>query len=89
MSTRTAERRTFVDAVPEKDDAYSLAGRMAHVLRRAGITERYGVSVHRIPVSRGDEGWGVYLTDRAPDQDPPAGLMFATPVRRAPRLRAA
>lgn len=57
--------RTFVDGAPEKDDAYALAFRMAHVLRRVGLTDRYSMSVHRIPVSRGDEGWGVYLTDRA------------------------
>ncbi|MEU8619958.1 hypothetical protein [Streptomyces sp. NPDC048623] len=55
---------------------------MASVLVKAGLTERYGVSVHRIPVSRGDEGWGVWLTDRTPDQDPPKGLPFLPPARR-------
>ncbi|MFE5901107.1 hypothetical protein ACFQ67_27335 [Streptomyces sp. NPDC056488] len=82
-------KRTFVDGVTEREDADVLAFRMAAVLTRAGLVERYGVSVRRIPVSRGEEGWGVYLTDRMPSEDPPAGLRFTAPVHRTPHLRAA
>ncbi|GAA2781607.1 hypothetical protein XF35_41485 [Streptomyces platensis subsp. clarensis] len=72
----SAPTRTFVDGVESKPDAYELAAGMAKILVRAGLTLRYGVSVHRIPISRGDTGWGVWLTDRTPDQAPPAGVPF-------------
>ncbi|WP_327304718.1 hypothetical protein OG730_15025 [Streptomyces sp. NBC_01298] len=52
--------------------------RLAALLVSAGLTERYGVSTRRIVGSRGDDGWGVYLTDRAPDQAPPVGLSFVS-----------
>lgn len=81
--------RTFVDGVTEREDTDVLAFRLAAVLTRAGLVDRYGVSVRRIPVSRSEEGWGVYLADRMPDEDPPAGLRFAAPTHRAPHLRAA
>lgn len=70
-----AQTRRFVAG---REDATALAARMAAVLVRAGLTERYGVSVHRIPVTRSDEGWGVYLTDREPNQDPPVALSFGS-----------
>ncbi|MFE0701167.1 hypothetical protein [Streptomyces sp. NPDC058872] len=81
MITAAAPTRTFVDGFESKTDAYDHSMRMAQVLVRAGLTKRYGVSVHRIPVSRNDEGWGVWLTDRTPDEDPPVGLPFMPPMR--------
>ncbi|MFG2147502.1 hypothetical protein ACGFRG_25450 [Streptomyces sp. NPDC048696] len=42
--------------------------RLAAALRRTGMTDRYGVSVHRVP---GRKGWGVYVTDRTPELGPP------------------
>ncbi|WP_418956809.1 hypothetical protein [Streptomyces tritici] len=80
MITAAAPTRTFVDGYESKTDAYDQAMRMAQVLVRAGLAKRYGVSVHR--VSRHDERWGVWLTDRTPDQDPPTGLPFLPPTRR-------
>lgn len=79
----SASARRFVDSREERTDADALAARMAAVLVRAQLTERFGVFVHRIPVPRGEEGWGVYLTDRMPDQEPPAGLTFGAPTRVA------
>lgn len=73
--------RRFVDSREERADADALAVRMAAVLVRAQLTERFGVFVPRIPVARLEEGWGVYLTDRMPDQEPPAGLTFRAPTR--------
>ncbi|MEU9008534.1 hypothetical protein AB0D12_01835 [Streptomyces sp. NPDC048479] len=81
--------RTFVDGFEQRDDASANAARLAAVLVRARLTERFGVSVHRIPVSRSDQGWGVYLTDREPDQEPPAVLSFGTLARPEPYRRAA
>ncbi|MFJ5707595.1 hypothetical protein [Streptomyces sp. NPDC093105] len=81
MITSAAPTRTFVDGYESKTDAYAHSMRMAQMLVRAGLTKRYGVSVHRIPVSRDSEGWGVWLTDRTPDQAPPVGLPFLPPVR--------
>ncbi|MEW2635746.1 hypothetical protein AB0903_29935 [Streptomyces sp. NPDC048389] len=80
MTTRDSQRR-FVDGYDECDDATAVASRLAAVLVRAQLTKRFGVSVHRIPVSRTSEGWGVYLTDREPHQDAPALLSFGTPAR--------
>lgn len=72
----TAPTRTFIDGTESRTDAYEAAADMARVLVRAGLTLRYGVSVHRIPISRDETGWGVWLTDRAPDQAPPVGVPF-------------
>ncbi|WP_161624875.1 hypothetical protein [Streptomyces spectabilis] len=44
--------------------------RLAAALRRTGMTDRYGVSVHTVP---GRNGWGVYVTDRTPELGPPDG----------------
>lgn len=82
-------RRLFVDGYDERQDAAAVASRLAAVLVHARLTERFGVSVHRIPVSRSDHGWGVYLTDREPDQEPPAAISFGTPARPEPYRRAA
>ncbi|MFD4141585.1 hypothetical protein [Streptomyces sp. NPDC058572] len=87
--TATDSRRRFVDGYDERDDATAVASRLAAVLVRTRLTKRFGVSVHRIPVSRTSEGWGVYLTDREPDQDPPAVLSFGTLARSEPYRRAA
>lgn len=84
------EARSLVDTAPNQADAYGLAFRMARVLLRAGITERYGVSVHPMhTASRLIQGWGVYLTDRHPDQAPPAGLPGVVPARSAAYSQAA
>ncbi|SCE19795.1 hypothetical protein GA0115261_103718 [Streptomyces sp. OspMP-M43] len=84
------EVRSIVDTAPNQADAYGLAFRMARVLRRAGITERYGVSVHPMrTATRLVQGWGVYLTDRYPDQAPPAGLPGLTLARTATYHQAA
>lgn len=85
----TESRRRFVDGYDERRDASAVAARLAAVLVRAGITDRFGVSVHRIPVSRSDEGWGVYLTGREPDQEPPAVISFGTLARSENFRRAA
>lgn len=77
-----APTRTLVDGAKSKPAAYGRAVQMSAVLARAGLTERYGVTVHRIPVPRDGEDWGVWLTDRAPDQDPPVGLPFLPPARQ-------
>lgn len=66
-------RRTFVVGHRERGAAADMF-RLAAVLRRAGLVTRYGVSTRRIVGSRGDSGWGVYLTDREPTQAPPAGV---------------
>lgn len=73
--TEQRPRRTFVVGHDNRDDAAADMFRLAAVLRRAGL-RRYGVSMHRIVGSRGDDGWGVYVADREPDQAPPAGLSF-------------
>lgn len=70
--------RIFVLGHQERDSATADMFRLAAVLVRAGLTERYGVSTRRIVGSRSDDGWGVYLTDRAPNQAPPVGLSFAS-----------
>ena len=75
--------RRFVDSREERADADALASRMAAVLVRVQLADRYGVFVQRIPVARDEQGWGVYLTDRMPHQEPPAGLTFGTPTRVA------
>ncbi|GAA3856236.1 hypothetical protein GCM10023084_07660 [Streptomyces lacrimifluminis] len=72
-----------MDSRKERTAADALAARMAAVLVRAQVTERFGVFVQRIPVSRDEAGWGVYLADRMPDQEPPAGLTFGAPTRVA------
>ncbi|MFJ2131630.1 hypothetical protein ACIOMQ_12215 [Streptomyces sp. NPDC087845] len=84
------ETRTIVESAAREADAYNLAFRMARALRRAGITERYGVSVHPMPTApRLVQGWGVYLTDRHPDQKPPAGLNLGSLARSAVHHQAA
>lgn len=70
--------RTFVVGHQERDSATAGMFRLAAVLVRAGLTERYSVNTRRIVGSRGDDGWGVYLTDRAPDQAPSVGLSFVS-----------
>ncbi|MFJ7588417.1 hypothetical protein ACIQZO_13730 [Streptomyces sp. NPDC097617] len=69
--------RIFVLGHQERDAASADMFRLAAVIVRAGLADRYGVSTRRIVGNRGDDGWGVYLTDRAPDQTPPDGLSFA------------
>ncbi|BAU83104.1 hypothetical protein SLA_2171 [Streptomyces laurentii] len=80
-----APTRTFLDGYDFKPDAYDHAVRMAQVLVRAGLTKRYGVSVHRAA----KVGWGVYLTDRTPDQAPPVGVHGLPAAEPAHRLTAA
>ncbi|WP_269801377.1 hypothetical protein [Streptomyces odonnellii] len=40
-------------------------------------------------MSRSDQGWGVYLTDREPDQAPPARLSFTALAHSATYRQAA
>ncbi|MEV6076328.1 hypothetical protein AB0L80_14670 [Streptomyces sp. NPDC052069] len=89
MTATASRRRRFVDGYDERQDAAAVAFRLAAVLVRARLTERFGVSVHRIPVSQTSEGWGVYLTDREPDQAPPAVISFSTLARPELHRRAA
>ncbi|GLW03719.1 hypothetical protein Slala05_73490 [Streptomyces lavendulae subsp. lavendulae] len=73
---QSATRRVFVVGHQDRDSATADMFRLAAVLRRAGLVTRYGVSTRRIVGNRGNDGWGVYLTDRAPDQAPPVHLSF-------------
>ncbi|MFE4610017.1 hypothetical protein ACFRK5_16960 [Streptomyces niveus] len=61
--------RTFVLGHWTKNDATAELHRLAAVLVRAQITDRYGVSVHKVRGRRG--AWAVYLTDRTPELGPP------------------
>ncbi|MCX4677544.1 hypothetical protein OG413_19930 [Streptomyces sp. NBC_01433] len=89
MTATDSRRRRFVDGYDERQDAAAVAFRLAPVLVRARLAGRFGVSVHRIPVSRSSQGWGVYLTDREPDQDPPAVISFSALARPESHHRAA
>ncbi|MFJ4968669.1 hypothetical protein [Streptomyces sp. NPDC088755] len=66
--------RAFILGREERDDAWTETQRFAAVLVRHRITDRYGVSVHKIPGRRG--AWGVYLTDRTPVLGPPSLLII-------------
>lgn len=66
--------RTFVLGREDRDDAFAEVQRLAAVLVRHRITERYGVSVHKVPGKRG--AWGAYLTDRTPELGPPSLLVI-------------
>ncbi|MFE2977485.1 hypothetical protein [Streptomyces sp. NPDC059258] len=68
--------RTFLLGREDRDEAWAETIRLAEVLVRHRVTARYGVSRHKIQGRRG--AWGVYLTDRYPEQGPPPLL-----VRRA------
>ncbi len=62
--------RVFVLGREDQVSASAEMHRLASVLRRSGMTRRYGVSAHRVP---GSSSWGVYLTDRTPELGPPDG----------------
>lgn len=82
----TAQRH-FIVSEDGEDDAYGVAFRLGSVLVRAGITERYGISVRRIPGQRDlPTGWGMYLVDRMADKPTPAGLSLVTTVRHTRAL---
>ncbi|MEU7584452.1 hypothetical protein AB0B50_43515 [Streptomyces sp. NPDC041068] len=66
--------RTFVLSREDRDDAFAEVQRLAAVLVRARITDRYGVSAHQVP---GRRAWGVYLTDRTPELGPPSLVALA------------
>ncbi|MEU3060631.1 hypothetical protein [Streptomyces subrutilus] len=66
--------RAFVLGREDRDDAWTETQRLAAVLVRHRITDRYGVSVDKIPGRRG--AWGVYLTDRMPELGPPPLLVI-------------
>ncbi|MEU9047232.1 MULTISPECIES: hypothetical protein [unclassified Kitasatospora] len=84
--TMTRERH-FLLSRDDQADAYDVAFRLGGVLVRAGITERYGVSVQRIPGGRrAAPAWGVYLVDREADAPTPAGLALVTTVRHTSAL---
>ncbi|MFJ1706218.1 hypothetical protein [Kitasatospora sp. NPDC088346] len=86
---RMTAHRHFMVSEDTEDDAYGIMFRLASVLVRAGITERYGKSVRRIPSQRHlPPGWGVYLVDRMADQPTPAGLALVTTVRHTRALAA-
>ncbi|MFJ2783665.1 MULTISPECIES: hypothetical protein [unclassified Streptomyces] len=74
---------TFVDGYDDRDSAYASAFRPARILVRARLSDRYGMSVHRMK-----GGWGVYLTDRTPDRPAPATLRLL-PFRSTPHRAAA
>ncbi|MER5863799.1 hypothetical protein [Kitasatospora sp. NPDC002040] len=79
--------RHFILSRDDQADAYDTASSLDAVLVRAGITERYGMSVQRIPGGRRAEvAWGLYLVDREADQPTPAGLALVTPVRHTRAL---
>ncbi|PYC87988.1 hypothetical protein C7C46_01970 [Streptomyces tateyamensis] len=82
----SARERHFLLSRDDQDDAYAVAFRLGAVLARAGITERYGMQVQRIPGRRAEPGWGVYLVDRMADQPTPAGLSLVTTVRHTRAL---
>ncbi len=87
MSATTAARaRHFILSRDCEPDAYGVMFRLADVLVRAGITERYGMRVQRIPGRRAEPAWGVYLVDRMADQPTPAGLSLVTTVRHTRAL---
>ncbi|MFI1099818.1 hypothetical protein [Streptomyces melanogenes] len=60
--------RTLVLGGKTRPVAVAELHRLAAMLRRAGMTDRYGVSMHRVP---GRGAWGVYVTDRTPELGPP------------------
>ncbi len=68
--------RTFIVSRDDQDEAYEVAFRLAAVLVRYGITDRYGVAVRPCPSRQ--TGWGVHLVDRMPDLPYPARLTFVT-----------
>lgn len=72
--------RRFVLARDDQGEAYELMFRLARILSAAGAVERYGVSVRRAAGV-----WGVYLTDRTPDQEPPELLSVGLFARSLPR----
>ncbi|MEU1018508.1 hypothetical protein [Streptomyces sp. NPDC005898] len=71
---RVMAARTFVLGRDDRGDAWAETQRLAAVLVRHRITERYGVSVHKVPGRHGK--WGVYLTDRTPELGPPPLLVI-------------
>ncbi|MER5304609.1 hypothetical protein ABT039_34795 [Streptomyces lasiicapitis] len=66
--------RTFVLGREDRADAFTEVQRLAAVLVRARITDRYGISTHKVP---GQGAWGVYLTDRTPELGPPSLVALA------------
>ncbi|MFD9629814.1 hypothetical protein [Streptomyces violascens] len=60
--------QTLVLGGTTRNKAVADMHRLAAALRRTGMTDRYGVSVHTVP---GRSGWGVYVTDRTPELGPP------------------
>ncbi|MFJ1895889.1 hypothetical protein [Streptomyces sp. NPDC088115] len=67
-------QRTFLLACDNPEDAWTETVRLAKVLVRHRIAERYGVSKHRIAGRRG--AWAVCLTDRYPELGPPSLLVL-------------
>ncbi|MGW1277567.1 hypothetical protein ACWD4V_11515 [Streptomyces tsukubensis] len=72
MTTMTAEdtrTRRFVVARPTERDANVVLHQLAAVLRKGGLTGRYGVTVERLS---GDlVPWAVYVVDRCPAEGAP------------------
>ncbi|MFF1377530.1 hypothetical protein [Streptomyces sp. NPDC058308] len=66
--------RIFVLGRKGGDDAFAEVQRLAAVLVRARIANRYGVSARKVP---GQGAWGVYLTDRTPELGPPSLAVLA------------
>ncbi|MFB6816284.1 hypothetical protein ACFCV8_17265 [Streptomyces sp. NPDC056347] len=69
---RVMAARTFVLGREDKGEAWAEVQKLAAVLVRHRITDRYGVSVHEVPGKR-----GAYLTDRTPELGPPALLAIS------------
>ncbi|WP_406113918.1 hypothetical protein [Kitasatospora purpeofusca] len=86
MTMTMTRERHFILSRDDQADAYNVAFRLGAVLARAGITDRYGMSVQRIPGRRTEPAWGLYLVDREADRPTPAGLSLVTTVRHTRAL---